>query len=568
MRFVNDISQIGEVRCGEPCYCEYLMYPSDLQLQAGISRATGVSYSLNVYLYDRFGNTQIADITSFFSWWVADTPGGRKLTLKLNSFPATMCAASCFTLRVVLTGTSVIGSVFDRFTDVYCIKSCCDYPTGITSSQEGVTPQSPVDFTFTLVPDAVSDSGCIPEMIRIRGRFECLDVETAYYGTPGSAISSSGALFAYDPVSVIEGGIKHMPRDIHVSMSYNCKVQRVESFKAYIAESHELVPAWKMYEIENTLQAQDVIIEQSNPMYAPNSPVFKFIGGEAFEQPVAAWNRFKLNANIRICTRRIDYGCGEPCVSGAVATLYYAIPAAYDGGGYYNDNRQYIATNNANLILYMQAQDGVTSVTDVTANYTGYYIVLEVETENSIALPVFLYYDNVFVQNKVYANQQEPSNIVVTCAPVTIGAVTSENITCAKPIIGEVVSESMLSETEVFITFQNGWEQGFAQPWIASVAAGVVRISRMDAINYGYPYDPPTFPAEYFANEFIGTLSANARPSQTRIISFEDDRTFTIDTFGNMYYSGSPDFINSNLSAVHIGDHTPNTIRPEVFYEL
>ena len=90
----------------------------------------------------------------------------------------------------------------------------------------------------------------------------------------------------------------------------------------------------------------------------------------------------------------------------------------------------------------------------------------------------------------------------------------------------------------------------------------------MDTINYGYPYNPPTYEAQYFVDEFIGTLSPNARPTADRVIILPNDRTFKVDTLGNLYFTGYPDWLTGTYSAIHIGDHSPNPVMPEVIYQL
>lgn len=556
MRFITDISAPDSANaCGAPCYCEKIMYASDMtfQLSPNSQQFYNLGTSIAIHVCDPEGNV-IEDATSYFNWWTAISGGRKYMTARLKTYSPAMCVNSCFRIRVSIIPTTGI-PVYVGYSELYCLDSCCDIPRGIITG--GNT--SDQDITFT-------PGDCSKPMVRMWGKFPCYDHDGNYYGWPSSIIDGTIS-FPYNPVHVFEGVVNQNMRDITIQASYNCKVQRTESFRSWQVVSNEPLPPWKMAEIENALHAPEILLNDTGNVNINTRTVF-FEGGTAFEQPYSRWQRFRMNATLRECEKRVDFGCGDVCPTGDGELVYYAIPADYSGIGYYNEVREYVAASDSALIGYLEAQSNVLSVTDVTANYSGYHLVLEVEATDTMSLPVYVYYDFAAPAYRVYASQQEPSTIVVTCQPVTIGTVTSENMVCAKPIIGEVVSESMMSETEVFITFQNGWEQGTAQPWIASVSGGVVRISRMDAVNYGYPYDPPTFPLEYFANEFIGTLSANARPSQTRTISFPDDRVFTIDTFGNLYYSGDPDFVNSNLSAVHIGDHTPNTIRPEVFYEL
>lgn len=570
MRFVNDISQIGERRNGETCYCEYLMNASDLQLQANLPRASNVYYDVKIYTYSGDGTMQIEDATANYSWWVSDTPGGRKITLRLNSFTNSMCAMGCFTVRLTVTaipntpGNYLLVPSFDRYTDVYCMSTCCDVARDIVISQEDMLPPTPGDVVFSAIPFPAVNTGyyfvdrCGNTLIRFRGKYECLDADGYYYGVPSSVISSVGTPFAYDPVHVLSGQITRLPRDIQTQISFNCKTQRTESFRPYRVQSFEMLPPWKMDEVETALSGYQIIVNDLSDVRT-----LKYDGGEAFGKLVNCWERFKLDVTLRECTSRVDFGCGEPCGSSGTTAVYYAIPTSYNDGGYYDDNRQPVAVDDSNLIAYFEAQSGVVSVTDVTSDYSGYHIVLEVETTNTVLLPAFIYYDNPVAAYQVYMNQQQPSVIVITCPAPQIGTVTSENIVCAKPVIGEVVSENIIT-VPITAVFQNDWQQWPADPFEAEMSDSWVRIKVLNAFNTGYIYDPPAFPSNFFANEYFANIDPRAWPSQDRTVSLGNGRSVTIDTNGRMFYSGSPASETILESSIWVGVYG----EPEIIYEL
>jgi hypothetical protein len=547
----SDISELEANNnfCDAPCYCEHLVYPSDLMLQAPVNSAATSGYTLNIYVYDATGQVQLEDVTNKFSWYIADTPVGRKIVMRLNTFTNTMCANSCFLIRVVLRSFS--STIFNSFTDVYCVASCCDVPRGITVSQDGDVV--PVGVAFS--PAVISISEGLPEiptgqcgkaLIRIWSQFECYDKSSGeYYGLPGSVIAgSSNNGFRYQPVTNLEGRIVRRPREITRSISFNCKLQRSESFRPYLLESFELVPSWKMDELESTFLAEKINVSDFR-----KEGEYQFSGGSIFTQIIGAWEAFKLSATLQDCPVRQNFGCGDSCGNGETMMMY-AIPANTQGLGFYSEDKVYIAYSEAMLINWFAAQDQVTSVVDVTTDYEGYSLVLEVTGTGY--LPTYIYYDYPNSAYQVYA-QTEVSDQVVGCPFPVIGTVTTSPDICAQPIIGEVTTEPVV-EVPLGLVYIPNWQQGALYGAFAAVLGdGWVRIDNLDAINFDYPYDPPTFPENFFANMAFAVIDPRARPSIPVNIAIDDERTFTIDENGVMYFSGPPSFEDSNVSSFVIG---------------
>lgn len=565
MRFVDNISDIGMRNGDEPCYCEYLMYPNDLQLQAKIAGfvGDGLTYLFSARLYDPTGQNQIAIISDHFTRWVADTPKGRMFTARLDTFPPAMCAGTCFVLRIIITTTT--GTVvFDKFTDLYCMATCCTIPRNINIGQAEVLYNGQEQVSYEAEVDTYYTTDCGDPLIRISGIYDCLDSDGYYYSTPKSVISNVGTPFPFNPVHVLTGKVKRLPRDITTHLSYNCKIHRTESFVPYRVESFEVIPPWKMDEIERALLSNKITVSDRYSEYD-----FVFDGGEAFTDIVACWDRYKLDVTLRECTKRVDFSCGEPC--GGTYTQYYAIPIEYNGGGYWNDGKQRVAEDDNTLISYLEMQTGVIAVSNITSNYNGYYIVLRVVTTSPMYLPMYLYYDSVSLGHMVYSTTQEPSDIVIPCGSPALGTVSYDNMVCGTPFLATPVYEYIDDIQDVFIVFQNNWESGVLvspDAFVARREGDIIRIIFMDTINYGYPYNPPAYEAQYFVDEFIGTLSPNARPTADRIIILPNDRTFRVDTLGNLYFTGYPDWLTGTYSAIHIGDHSPNPVMPEVIYQL
>lgn len=127
------------------CYCEPIILPQDLFLQAEIGTLSGTfSTVIQVLTPDGVTILETAD-SSYYTVEYVNYLGTWYANIRFNRFTPTMCNNPCFILHVVISLTtnkqqiSYVKKIFDKYTQRYCVDSCCLTPTGITvqTGQEG-----------------------------------------------------------------------------------------------------------------------------------------------------------------------------------------------------------------------------------------------------------------------------------------------------------------------------------------------------------------------------------------------------------------------------------------------
>lgn len=545
MVFVNSIDELSYYHSipGVPCYCESIIFPNDMILQAPLNWNGSGTYTLEIQLYAPDGVTLLNnDVEPYFRYYffVNPTTGEHTFTLQLNSFAPEMCTNACYVLHVVIADGG--SEIFNKWTEQYCQNDCCDYPRGITAIQGEVVSNNPVSPS----PDVPKVSRCGDTYITLRTYNDCYDAQTGkYYGEPSNILS--GTAFSYHDLTNFIGIIQQVPREIERTYSFNCRLQRVQSTRLYSMKSMKTAfPAWKMNEIENQLHAQHIFVEDVQ---------YEFNGGSVFDTiriPGSCENRYNLVTQLNDCNIFQIHGCGTNCTTSVGTNMSFIV--VNNGDAFYNDNKQLIGTTPEEVTNYFTNLPNVESVTvldsmdyDCTFNYG-----ITVEATG-------------FVPNSIYAGGTSPSNrvysltdaqladvctyIVVPCGQVTIGTITIEDVSCDTVVIGTIEVEDMPS-TDIGLYPINGWvDEGDTT---ASISNGAVSIT-LDLSNVSYPYSgsPATLPA---INEVIGTIDELGRPMVDVSFMFPDF-SIVITMSGNIYYTGYPtsadleaSYINVNLS--------------------
>lgn len=530
---------------GVPCYCEELVYASDLTLQA-ILTGGAPAYTVTLYTYSADGLTQYEDSTSSFAIYTAkDTINRDFFNARLNQFTATMCSNKCFLIRAVVTSGGV--TIFDKFTERYCVSSCCDIARGVTYSQDGVTIAIPDGLPSNPEPIV---SGCGRPLIRIISRFDCIDNFTGnFFGDP-VVVYSGTANWNYTLTTTCRGRIVRRPRDIKREISYNCRLQRTESAPTYLLEAYEDFPAWKMYEIEGQLHANHIWVDDylTSPI-----PEYIFNGGTPFKKVDGAnscTEVFKLFTTLNGCVQRQIYGCNETCES--ASTGYLIIPGAYESGNFYDDNGLLIAgalTSEGTspyvvgLIQWLASQDGITNVEEI--DITGFecepYTHAIIEIQGNGLIPSSVYFDSPIPANQIFT--------VIANTTADLCSYIGE-IPCPKPVADEpIVTElgcstptnDLVIVTEITgevltITDYGNWIQNSSS---ALLYQGVVTFS-LDTTNTSVAISAgETYTA---GGEIIGSISADGRPSETITISggtLPADSYVTIDATGAIRFYGN-----------------------------
>lgn len=511
---------------GVPCYCEAMVYPFDIQLQGQIPGGNG-SYTLKVYVYSANGLTLYEDATSYFDYYFGVLPGigTHFFNARLKSFSPAMCAHECYILRAEVVQSGGV-TVFNKYTERYCQNNCCDVPKDITLTQTGFSPLVVGNDHFVSAYASVALLGAssqlfVPEgdcgepLIRIITKFDCIDKFTGdFYGTPDVVLSGS-ANFEYTKITILRGRIVRRPREIKREMSYNCRLLQSESTPQYLLEGFELLPPWKMYELEGQLHANKIYIDDFSGIRE-----YRYSGGTPMRQVSKCFELFKLEANMEDCTQRQLFGCDVDCnkqLNFDGSHMVFAIPADYEGGGFYNSNGELVAVDYDGLQDYLRTRDGAIAVSDIdTAGLScDAYKVVSVTSIGQI--DTHLYYDIAVPGKKIYGVVVSDINelcayLPKVCTKPAIGVYSVTEAICATPVAGVFVTEDIATDI-IAITGYGDWDVVDVDS-NASIYGNEVTFN-LKVVNDQLTEDPADPEGDVQISEIIGVIGGAGRPAIT-----------------------------------------------------
>lgn len=535
MNLVSNIQQLDFYNTPSDwdCYCEYLAYPSDLVLQDYINTNASTSFDLKVYVMSADGITTYEDATSYFSWYVFTVGGYRLYNLRLNSYADSMCENLCWILRIEIT----IGGVlkYRKWTNRYCQTECCDVPRGITFETGGFSEDQLT--TTETIPVPVGQCGS--PLIRIEVDFPCVDFQLGeYYGLPTNILQGS-ATFSFKKITNISGKVLQKPRDITRTISFNCTLQRSESFKVYNLQSEGIsgtFPKWKLNEFEGMFHAPVILISD---FYESRS--YQFQGGTIAIVPHECWEIYRLNTTLQSCTVRQTFGCSDNCET--INSLTFLIPESYAGGDFFTESQQTIG-NYDNLLEYYQAFGEVVEV-----SYPNTYEAFTVTGSGYI--PTNFYYDYTSPRSRVFGTNN-PIAPVVACAKPVIGTPETYEMTCQTPTLGTEETYEVSGVANIANILD----------WVVESDSKVDLSTRWGRMNLETSNSLiiETSPLTMLANEPIGKIEANGAPSVAQTFTNSDnpsipiDSYLVIDTNGLISYSGYPTSYTGEVATITITD--------------
>lgn len=542
---------------GAPCYCEEMIYPSDMMLQGNIPAGAGTgTYTISIEVWSVDGNTIYEVATSYFDYYFFTNPVNKLhyFTARLKSFSPAMCAHKCFLIRVGITNAGDPNNfLFANWTERWCISDCCDTAKGIVVTQDGLVA-SPLVVTVpgTSVPaGALKTNDCGEPMLRLISQFDCYDAFTGdYYGQPDVVLS--GAYIPFLKISSIKGRIVRRPREIKRQLSYNCRLQLSESTPQYLLEGFEYFPVWKMAEIENQLHANHIWVDDYT-----NYREYQFAGGTPFKQIHKCAELFKLETALQDCTQRQVFGCGD-CATGVGYTgamKLFAIPTAYNGGAFYNESKRLVAEDYDGLLTFMRSQSGITQVDDVDISSIDCELYKVFGISGTETLPSFIYYDSTSPANKIYGrvvqNADELCANAVMCTKPAMGEVVIEDVICTAPLLGLPVVSSIPAET-VLVRSHGDW---IADPELSNALVYRNQVV-MNISSFNETIVAPPDSDMLVNYEIIGSVDAAARPQILVVLTNANNDTLpvgaylSIDNKGLIRYSGSPTDINEDGATI------------------
>lgn len=547
MRIVSSIYELEYYKPrpnGIECYCERLIYADDLMLQAPLRQNQAGGYTMAIHVYSADGKTFLEDATSAFSWYIFRNPatGRDTFNIRLESFTNQMCAAKCWILRIIVD--SGPWNVFNGYTDQYCQAQCCDLPRRIEADQVGLSGLgTPQGWDILEAPPKIDPCG--RQYITIEVADTCASKFTGKYYQHPEIISGSGnQTWAYLDRLNLQGQFSPVPNESTRIYSFHGRLQRQERRRAFEIKSNELLPDWKMQEIQDMLTSEWINIEGAN---------YNFDGGPAFERIDVRGMRgymWELRATMYEHYQRQYYRCGDLCDNRntTVGFMIGSMKMVYD------EDRNVISDDPDVLLEWFRGQPGVTAVTELDPGDYSCSFDLGFTVEGTGYIPSLIYVGGTDRKNRVYGLNPDQladacTTIAEPCAAPEIGVIMVAATVCAAPEIGVIMVED---ETGVDLNFmpQNWNDEGSTATLIQGSVTIMLKLS-----NTSYPIIDPTDPP--FAGEIVGRIDTAGRPMTVQTFH-RDEYTITVDPAGYVWYFG----------AVIEGDNTKGEIDDLISYNI
>lgn len=566
MIWLNSISELQyyNMPVNGICYCSILYHANDLMLQGWFPKGSG-NYEIIVQTLSADGLTVYETSTSNFQSYFFNNPITQQHTfnLQLKAFTTQMCVRACWILHVVVLDSTTGGVVFDKYTERYCMSTCCDRARDITIDDEGINIIKMIDgFAVEpnfdeglapVLPPIISEklTECGDPLITLRSRAACMDMDGNYYPIPSSTISGS-ATWGYEKVTNMRGKIAKRPRSIERTYSYNCRLQRVESQRVYLFEGYEYFPAWAADEIETQLSGSEIYVDDVR---------YEYNGGEPFTMASECKDIFRLKTELSDCVQRQVLGCNPDCAPSNFdgAQKMYVIPSAYQDGYFYDENKQLIAQDYDELLAYFRGLDGAYSVNELATSPLSCEVFAAFSLNSYGYVPNSFYYDTPINGNRVYAIQLDSIDEICptygqTCTAPDVSYYWVEEQICDDPVITYWWVEEDTSEVIVISGFGDWSNDGTSG---GTIDGGVATIT----IGVGNPLlvtdpDSPAAPV-FVAGDIIALIGANGRPSIT--LTFDssnspltDDNMMTIDPDGFVRWFGEATEVLPDQAKVNV----------------
>jgi hypothetical protein len=571
MTWIDTINQLQYYHQpkGVPCYCDIIVFPSDLMLQGAFGAGSG-SYTITIELMKADGTLVYENITSYFEYHFAVNQFTQQhfFNARLKAFATSMCTHACYILHVkVMDGSAV---VFDKYTERYCQSSCCDLARDIDIRQDGILiggmlaggGGTTTTETATTTPINPKLTECGDALITLRTKFDCFDKFTGtYYGRPKDVLSGM-ASFTYQVITNMRGRIVRRPREVKREYSYNCRLQRVESTATYLLEGFEYFPPWKMQELEAQLHATEIYVDDVRYEYAGDVPM---------QQIHDCVEIFKLETLLNDCTIRQVFGCGNDCEPEANfdgAQKMFVIPDGYEGQGFYSESKQLIASSYDELLNYFRNLNGITAVNDISITTLDCMVYKAFSLSGTAYVPTSFYYDKASSGNRVFGTVlpsledicAQFGNICVK--PVIAGddIVIAEQV-CAAPVL-DTATITEMEESDIAVNAYGDWT--ITEPdTTAGVYNNQVRLS-LYVSNALLPEDPSA-PGEPLLIEgaIIAVIGASGRPRSFAILNehnsnMPEGSVLHIDINGLVRYYGYTTTTGATGSTIELDNLTYN----------
>lgn len=138
MIFVTDIRDLQYYwqPADLPCYCEPVLKPSDILLQAPLPPHFHTSdLDVQMHVFGPDGVTPLyggANAIGYFDWWIMRNSDGKYFINLRANWLIFGCILCSFVLKLRVWNTATLETYFEGWTEQYCIDTCCLQPAEIT----------------------------------------------------------------------------------------------------------------------------------------------------------------------------------------------------------------------------------------------------------------------------------------------------------------------------------------------------------------------------------------------------------------------------------------------------
>lgn len=304
-------------------------------------------------------------------------------------------------------------------------------------------------------------SDCGKPIVKLSSTTDCISgTEGGHFFGEGTIIDNSGAgIVKFEQKTNIHATIFKNPRKIERTISFFCKTQKVITQKSWVVEGLDVLPLWKIEEIEEILSNEHIFIDDVEVVYeGGDSPFTRVLKG------CDDYFSFKMIASG--CKERKMFGCNDHCNDrdGYINISDGLFKGDEKDRRFYNANMGQIAIGYEQFKTWLRNQDGVTNVEEVnnaTLKCASYKLL---KISGTPKFSTMFYMGDTKPSNKIYLRQVSSIDEVCTsqgngeCSPIIFGIPQIIQETCEPIQFGTPII--LLNGQNCMIELQNNWQQG------------------------------------------------------------------------------------------------------------
>lgn len=400
MILYNSLQEVKD-NAGDPCYFERIIQPKDLSFQIFTGTAVTALPNLEINVINISTGLVEENATAYFTV----TNAADMHTITMENYSPFMCSCSKFILQITSTEPALL-----YYAGMFQIEDCCDsnYVVDIDGGEPNAGNSSDNPSASTVSNGYKMQ--CRDQALRFEAWNDCTDV---FFG----GFYQNG----FKRVMNLTGRMYAMPKSLQKSVAWNGKVLHSETFEVFTVELWDLVPEWKLREIEDMLLLQYMTIDGEDYYFTGSDSIGSIV--EELCTPM-----YQLKFQVQKKPKRQFYGCGDPCIVNNIVYNYvYIDPLA---GQYFTEDKMPLGGDPESVIAWYAGQGFIVTETEVANVY---------QLEGSMTAPYFYQGGNMYKDRQfVYMGVGDATPPVVTCTKPTLSVITASSATCVVPEIGTI----------------------------------------------------------------------------------------------------------------------------------